>query len=161
MRSFFAVLLLGSMCGSVFAQQSQELFAQKLMDEIAAKHPEIVNIQLHMTPPYCPDQAAQVPKYCPDNIIIASGNAREKVGKKSDEADLNVIRSAKPVIETTKVAGKFDTMYPLYDQRGEVIGGVGINIKDTDEASARKDGQKIVDELREKIPSKAKLFERM
>lgn len=149
------------MCGSVSAQQSQELFAQKLMDEAAAKHPEIVNIQLHMTPPYCPDQAQQAPKYCPDNIIVASGNAREKVGKKSDEGDLNVIRSAKPLVETTKVAGMFDTTYPLYDQRGEVIGAVGVNIMDTDEATALKDGQKVADELREKILSKAKLFDRM
>ena len=116
-------------------------------------------IECTSTPPYCPDQTKEIPRYCPDNIIVASGNAPEKVGKKSDEGDLNVIRSAKPLVETTKVAGMFDTTYPLYDKRGEVIGAVGMNIKETDEAAALKHGQKIADELRDKVDSKAELFE--
>src|SRR5438105_9736723 len=57
-----------------------KIVAQKLVDELAAKHPELVRIGLHLTPP---NSAA--------NIIVAC-NIAARIGQKSDPEDLKAMQ---------------------------------------------------------------------
>src|SRR5260370_342428 len=83
--------------------QSNDIYAQRLVDRIAASHPELNVLGLHVTPPNSSD-----------NIIIACSN-RSKVGKKSDPDDLDVMKTLKPVIEVKNDRKIIDGGLPLYD----------------------------------------------
>lgn len=126
----------------------QNIWAQKLVDSLAARHPELVRIGLHVTPP----EGA-------DNIIVAS-NLTAKIGKKSDPEDLQAMRTGKPVV--VKEEGNFDVTLPLKDASGKLIGALGLTFKPADdekESSAVERARKIARGLEKQIPSKAKLFE--
>jgi hypothetical protein len=132
------------------AETPSEIFAQKLVDQIAAKHPEVNVIGLHVTP-----------FNSTDNIIVAI-NPAGKVGKKSDPDDLDVMRTGKPVVERRDDKGIFDLKLPLLDGPGKTIGMVVIEIKYSYEkqaSGALKRAKTVRDELRRQIPSKTKLFE--
>ncbi len=122
--------------------------AQKLVDDLAAKHPEIARIGLHLTPP----QGA-------DNVIVAS-NLPAKIGQKSDREDLRAMRSGRPVV--LKEAGSFDVTLPLHDASGKTIGALGLTFKPArgeQESAAIKRAKDAARELERQIPSAAKLFE--
>jgi hypothetical protein len=59
------------------ARLSTKIYGQQLVDELLTRHPEVLLIGLHVTPP---GEA--------DNVIIASNFGR--LGKKADEDDLNL-----------------------------------------------------------------------
>src|SRR5438876_518028 len=60
--------------------------AQRLVDELAKKHPELVRIGLHVTP-----------AGSSENIIVAS-NVAAKLGQKSDPEDLRAMETGRPVV---------------------------------------------------------------
>ncbi len=127
---------------------ANKTFAQKLVDDLAAKHSEITRIGLHLTPP----QGA-------DNIIVAS-NLPAKIGQKSDPEDLRAMRSGRPVV--LKEAGSFDVTLPLHDASGKTIGALGLTFKPArgeQESAAIKRAKDAARELEKQIPSAAKLFE--
>jgi len=127
---------------------ANKTFAQKLVDDLAAKHPEITRIGLHLTPP----QGA-------DNIIVAS-NLPAKIGQKSDPEDLRAMRSGRPVI--LQEAGSFDVTLPLHDASGKTIGALGLTFKPApgeQESSTIKRTRDAARELEKQIPSARKLFE--
>jgi hypothetical protein len=144
------LFLLGSM--HLFAQANQEnnIFAQKLVDQAIAKHPELRQIGLHTTPP----NSSQ-------SVIIAI-NDKKKVGKKSDPDDLDVMKTGKPTAELMEKKGIYDVGFPLLDQSGTIIGTVVMEIKLSSENTkegAMNRGKIIQGELRKEITSKEKLFE--
>jgi hypothetical protein len=125
-----------------------KILAQKLVDELAAKHPELVRIGLHLTPP----NGAE-------NIIVAS-NVTAKIGQKSDPEDLKAMETQSPVV--LKEGGNLDVTLPLHDTSHRVIGAIGLTLKplgDEKESSAVKRAQDIARELEAQVPSEAKLFE--
>src|SRR5579872_137368 len=98
----------------VLSQTPQKkIFAQKLVDETLAKHPEVVIMAMHVTPPNSPD-----------NVIIASNIGR--IGKKADEDDLRVIQTGKSNQEVNKKGDHFEVELVLQDVPGKTIGAVGI-----------------------------------
>jgi hypothetical protein len=126
------------------------IFAQKLTDEVAAAHPELNSLGLHVTPPDAPD-----------NVIIASTN-KAKVGQKSDDLDLEIIRTGKPSAGNRDKRKITDVKLPLADNQGEIIGMVVMEVKydyTKDPSAALERAKTINGELRKRIPSKAKLFE--
>ena len=125
-----------------------KILAQKLVDELAARHPELVRIGLHLTPPNGSE-----------NIIVAS-NVTAKIGQKSDPEDLKTMETESPVV--LKEGSNLDVTLPLHDTSHRVIGAIGLTLKplgDEKESSAVKRAQDIARELEAQVPSEAKLFE--
>ena len=130
------------------AQEGKKIYAQKLLDETLAKHKEVVIVAMHVTPPGKNE-----------NVIIASNIGR--IGKKADEDDLRVIETGKPNLEVNKKGDHFEVELVLQDQSGKTIGAVGIvfNYEKGKEPEFQKKAEQIRDEMKEKTPTRAKLFE--
>jgi hypothetical protein len=130
------------------AQDGKKIYAQKLLDETLAKHREVVIMAMHVTPPGKTE-----------NVIIASNIGR--IGKKADEDDLRVIETGKPNLEVNKKGDHFEVELVLQDQSGKTIGAVGIvfNYEKGKEAEFQKNAEQIRDEMKQKTPILAKLFE--
>jgi len=127
---------------------SSGIYAQRLVDELAARHPELVRIGMHVTPPNKPD-----------NIIIAC-NLSERIGRKSDPEDLKAMRSGQPVV--LKEVGNFDVTLPLHDAAGNAIGAIGLTFKplagERPEGAARR-ARAMAREIENQIASTNQLFE--
>jgi hypothetical protein len=150
-----AAVLAGASSLSAQVAPPNNIYAQKLTEEIAAKHPEVTIISLHMAPPGMTDA-----------VIVACSDV-SKVGKKSTpEHDLIVMKTGKPTGGANEgrrdAKSVFHFTYPLLDKPGAIIGGLVLEIKysySNDSSVAMKHGQSIADEFRAQIPSKTKLFE--
>jgi len=146
-----AVLALAQvLAGRLWAQDqdSKKILAQRLVDEVAAKHqPDLIYLGLH----------GQTPK-SKKSVIFASTDSG-KIGKKSSCADLHVVEKGIPVME---MKGKSTTVLErLLDSSGHTVGliVVGFNYTDGQEAEAAKLAKQVGEELAQQIPSKNKLFE--
>ncbi len=128
----------------------QKIFAQKLAEDEAAKHPEVNIVGFHVNPPNSAD-----------NIIIAASNSR-KVGKKSSPDDVEVITTGKPAVDKRVERSLTDVGLPLKDAQGTIIGMVVMEVKFSytkDEKVALKRAQQILSEIEKQVPTKDKLFE--
>ena len=130
------------------AQEGKKIYAQKLLDETLAKHKDVVVMAMHVTPPGKTD-----------NVIIASNIGR--IGKKADEDDMRVIETGKPNLEVNKKGDHYEVELVMEDQSGKTIGAVGIvfNYEKGKEAEYQKNAEQIRDEMKQKTPTLAKLFE--
>lgn len=121
------------------------IFAQALVEETVAKHPELTGLELATTPP---DQ-----QVC---VTIAATDPKE-IGDECDKGELTVIRTGKPTVEKEKDG--FDVTLPLHVS-GKIIGFIGMEFKSgQDEAGLLVRANPIAKELESRTPSKAKLFE--
>lgn len=131
------------------AQAPAKIYAQQLVDESLARHPEVIILAMHAKSPTDP----QYP-------IIASNIGR--IGKKADEDDMRVIKTGKPNLEVNATGNHFEVELPLQDASGKTIGALGVvfNYKaGDDKAGLQKKAEQVRDELRAKTPVEAKLFE--
>lgn len=147
--AYLMTLLVG--CGCVLfasAQEGKKIYAQKLVDETLGKHKEVVIMAMHVTPPGKTE-----------NVIIASNIGR--IGKKADEDDLRVIQTGKPNLEVNKKGDHFEVELVMQDQSGKTIGAVGIVFmyEKGKEAEFQKKAEQVRDEMKQKTPAIAKLFE--
>ncbi len=121
--------------------------AQRLVDELEKKHPELVRIGLHVTPPGSSE-----------NVIVAS-NVAAKVGQKSDLEDLRAMKTGRPVV--LREGENFDVTLPLHDATGKIIGAIGLTLKPIageQEGDTTRRASAIARELEKRIPSKGNLF---
>lgn len=105
-------LLLASLALPAAAQTPPKTYAQELVDRTVARHPELLVLAMHVTPP---DSA--------DNVIIASNIGR--IGKKADADDLSVVKSGKPRLSLNKAGDHFEVLMPFLDANGRQIGALG------------------------------------
>jgi len=142
------LVLLFGIAFCVSAQEGKKIYAQKLVDETLAKHKEVVIMAMHVTPPGKTE-----------NVIIASNIGR--IGKKADEDDMRVIETGKPNLEVNKKGDHFEVELVLQDQSGKTIGAVGIVFmyEKGKEAEFQKKAEQVRDEMKQKTPALAKLFE--
>ncbi|MDP9013542.1 MAG: hypothetical protein M3O41_12970 [Pseudomonadota bacterium] len=120
-------------------------FAQRLVDEALAKHPEVILLAIH----------AGAPKY----DIIASNFGR--IGKLGDEDDLRVIMKGTKNLELNKAGTHFEAELPLQTKGGKRIGAIGVvfNYKPGDDKAAlEKIATEIQKEMQARIPSSKTLF---
>jgi hypothetical protein len=120
-------------------------FAQKLVDEALAKHPQVLLLALH----------AGAPKY----DIVASNFGR--IGKLGDEDDLRCIHTGKDNLEVNKEGIHFEDQTPLRDQSGKIIGAIGIVFsykKGDDKLKLQAIAKEIQAEMKAAIPSSKKLL---
>ncbi len=132
-----------------YSETPTNTYAQKLVDETMASHPELQILALHITPPNSTD-----------NIILASSIGR--IGKKGDEDDLEVIKTGKPLLEVHISGKRFEVELQLHDASGKTIGAVStvFAYKPGDDKSRfQKQGELIRSEIEKKIPSVVKLVE--
>jgi hypothetical protein len=129
----------------VNAPHAQELVAATLHD-----HPEIQKLGLHAIPPGQQDYA------------IIANTFPSKVGKKSSDADLVVVKSGQPTVKKDDRGKFFDLCLPLADAKGRLI---GITVMEIPYAFATDPGQALAratavrDQMQTKIPEAAQLFE--
>ena len=122
-------------------------YAQKLVDQEIAKHPEIVILVFHV-----------ISKDGSDYPIIASNIGR--YGKKADEDDLRVIHTGKPNLEVNEAGNHFEVEMALHDASKKVIGAVACvyNYKKGDDQDALHQKAELVrEEVEKQIPSVEKL----
>jgi hypothetical protein len=111
-------------------------FAQKLVDEALAKHPEVLLLAIH----------ARAPKY----DIVASNFGR--IGKLGDEDDLRCIRTGKDNLEVDKTGRHYEVETPLRTRDGKIIGAIGIVFSykpGADKQAMQKIAQQVSREMQE------------
>lgn len=122
-------------------------FAQKLIDEALANHPEVILIAIHAKP------AGH------KNVIVASNFGR--IGKIGDEDDLRCIRTGKSNLELNSTGKHFEDELILLDGSGKTIGALGVvfNYKPGDDkVTLAKVAEQVRDEMKAKLPSEDALF---
>jgi hypothetical protein len=144
--ALFALLGLSTL--SVGAQPDRKNYAQQLVDETLAKHPEVIILAMHAKSP----TDAEYP-------IVASNIGR--IGKKADEDDMRVINTGKPNLEVNEAGNHFEVELTLQDASRRTIGALGVvfNYKQGDDKAAfQKKAEQVRDELRARIPTEKMLF---
>jgi hypothetical protein len=145
---YFDDLTVKNLGDSASAATGAKIYAQRLVDELALRHPELVRIGMHVTAPGKSE-----------NVIIAC-NLPERIGQKSDPEDLNAMKTGKTVV--LKEGADFDVTLPLHDAASKLIGALGLTFKprrgEQDADAARRAGT-IARELEKRIASASQLFE--
>ena len=127
--------------------------AQSIVVAEMARHPEIVKLGLHATPPAATD-----------NVIIAN-DITSKIGKKSSAADMEKLAAGKAVAVRIEKDSIYDLLLPITDAHGGDLNGGFVVMevpftKAVNEQEALKIGVVIRDELQAQIENKAALYER-
>src|ERR1700730_17808553 len=122
-------------------------FAQKLVDDALAKHPEVILIAIHAQPPGH------------KNVIVGSNFGR--IGEIGDEDDLRCIRTGKANLEVNSTGTHFEDELILQAASGKTIGALVVvfNYKPgNDKAAMEKIADQIRDEMKAQLPTKSALF---
>jgi hypothetical protein len=124
-------------------------YAQALVDEVLAKHPEVEIFAIHATPPDG------------DYNVIAGSNIG-RIGKKADNDDMRAIYTGKTNLEVNEAGNRFEVEMQLKDRAGRVIGAVSVvtAYRPGDDKQALEAGAvKIKEALERRIPDSASLFQ--
>ena len=129
-------------------------YAQRLVDEQVAKHPEVVIMAIH----------AKSPSDAAYPIIAWFGptGGKVRVGKKADEDDMRVITKGTENLEVNEKGDHFEVELPLQDMNKQTVGALAVvyNYKKGDnKAEFKKKAEQIRDDMRPKISSADKLNE--
>ena len=127
-----------------------KIYAQELVDLAVAAHPEIAQVEMHVTPP----KAA-------DNVVVAAYNGH--LGEKADAEDLEVIKTGKPSAGVNEAGDRYEVNLPLLDASRRTVGGIGIAFKykaGDDEAALDRKAAEIRDRLARRISHVANLMEK-
>jgi hypothetical protein len=128
---------------------SDRTLGQKIVLDMMARHPDMLILAFHVTPPGHKD-----------NIIMASNIGR--IGKKADEDDMRVINTGRPNLEVNENGIRFEVESVLKDQNGKNIGAVSVVLpyaKGDDKIALQKKADVISGEIAGQIPSAAALFQ--
>jgi hypothetical protein len=128
------------------------IYAQKLVEETLAAHPELMGFELAATPPG------------KTQCVTIASNETKGIGEKCDKAEFTAMKTNKPFVEKEKENGKevYDVTIPIHDSNGKIIATAGIDFKpepNQSDAQVTERSQQIAKELESKVNSKEKLFE--
>jgi hypothetical protein len=124
-------------------------YAQHLVDEELAKHPSVVILALHASPP----GKTGYP-------ILGSNIGR--IGKRADEDDLHVITTGEAKLEYNDTKDRYEVEEAQRDLNGEIIGATGVvfNYKPGDDVAAHKvEADQIESELARQISHEGNLVD--
>lgn len=122
--------------------------AQKLVDDVLSKHPDVITLALHVTPPKGRE-----------NIIVASNFGR--IGKKADSDDLKAV-SGESITAATAQGKRYSVELALRDASNKTIGALSVgfrNVPGENEQAFLSKAQSLRDELQKRIPSLESLVE--
>ena len=140
---------------------THKIYGQQLSDETMARHPELLSITLHGTPPGMNEV-----------YTMFAGSFPERIGNPDDPDDIDVIKKGITIVDprwnrTKDNPKKFVVLMPMRDAAGQNIGLVVYAFKNPP-ASANTSASEIEylrkstvlrDDLQKKIPSYNALFE--
>jgi TonB-dependent siderophore receptor len=128
-------------------------YAQELVERTVARHPELLVLDLHATPP---NGSA--------SVIVASTNAG-RIGSRSDPDDVDVIKTGTPFVEINKAGDQnVEVHLPLFDVDQRTVGEVEMTFpypsgSGLDNDALIKAAEKIRDELGRRILDLSSLVE--
>jgi hypothetical protein len=125
----------------------QRIYAQELVNQTLASHPEILVVAMHVTPPGNSE-----------NVIIASNIGR--IGKRADAEDRRVIDTGETLAKVNRNGDRFEVELLLHDASRREIGALAIVFpyKAGDPRSKFEEmAAAIRDELAARIPDVASL----
>ncbi|WP_333681511.1 hypothetical protein [Dyella sp.] len=131
----------------LYAQAPSKSYAQELVDQTIAAHPDIIVMAIHATPPKQKD-----------NVIIASNIGR--IGKKADSDDMGVVNTGKPLAEVNKAGDRLEVELPLLDTTGDTLGAISIVYpyhNGDDKQALQQRAEKIRDQLARRISNPGNL----
>lgn len=118
-------------------------YAQTLVDRTIAKHPDIIILATHSTPPG-------------STVNVISGSTIGRIGKKADEDDTRVIDKGETNLEVAENGKRFEVELPLNDAKGRRIGALGVVFayrKGEDKERLHAHAVAIRDEMARQVPS--------
>ena len=131
----------------LLAQTPAETYAQHLVNQSLAAHPDIAIMAMHVTPP---KQSV--------NVIIASNIGR--IGKPADSDDMGVVNTGKPAMALNAAGDHYEIELPLKDVTNDTVGAISIVYPykpGDDKAALAKRAEALRDQLRRKISNAANL----
>jgi hypothetical protein len=139
---------------------THRIYGQQLSDETMAKHPELLSVTLHGTPP----GTSEV-------YTMFAGSFPERIGNADDPDDIDVIKKGITIVDprwnrTKDDPKKFVVLMPMRDAAGQNVGLVVYAFKNppanantsASEMEYLKKSAALRDELQSRIPSYAALF---
>lgn len=143
------LILVGGIC--VAAMAAGKIFAQHLVEDAMARHPQVAGVEISSSPPG---------ETC---MTIASTEAGGR-GEKCDDDEFTAMKTNKPFVEKEKEGGKevYDITMPLHDASGKLIGTVGLDFKpdlSLQESEVVQLAGLVVHEMEVQVPTKARLFD--
>jgi iron complex outermembrane receptor protein len=118
-------------------------YAQSLVDRISARHPELLQVDIHAVPPG--SQAS----------VIVAAKDRSRVGKPSDPDDIEVARTGQPRVEINRVGNNnVEVEVPLLSVTRETVGAIELTfpyVAGTDRDALLQKANDIADEFRRRI----------
>src|SRR5215471_20453440 len=133
--------------GSTLAPE--KIYAQKLVNETIAAHPDLLVVAMHVTPPRAKE-----------NVIIASNIGR--IGKRADAEDRHVIDTGQTLAKVNRNGDRFEVELVLHDAARRPIGAIAIvfRYKAGDPPSKFEEAATAIrDELGARIPDVAALMQ--
>ena len=140
---------------------SHKIYGQKLSDETMSKHPELLSVTLHGTPPGMNE-----------TYTMFAGSYPERVGNADDPDDIDVIKKGITIVDprwkrTKDNPKKVVILMPMRDASGENVGLVVYAFKNppanphtsAQELAYLKKATVLRDALAKKIPSYNALFD--
>ena len=128
------------------------IYAQKLVNELMAAHPELLVVGLHTVAPGASEQT-----------MIATN--LDRVGKADDDDDVAVYKERKMIlVPNAKESNKFEVQMPMLDATGKIIGAYGFVFlykAGDDEVEILRKAKAIRAALAAQIPSHEALFKPM
>jgi hypothetical protein len=149
MKSGILIVLAALIAGGAQAGNSTQSYAQYLVAQALARHPQVLALTMHVTPPGTKG-----------NVIIASNIA--PLGTPANPDDLRVIQTQEPLVEVTKSGDRLAVELPLYDASRRAIGALGVQLglkPEADKKALVAAAAAIRDELGRRISHVANLME--
>jgi len=140
------ISLLLIIAASITCAQTPKIFAQKLVEETQAAHPEITGLELAATPPG---------KGCQ---TIAATEAKA-IGETCDKDELKARKWNRPRVEQENDG--FDVTVPVHDSAGRIIATAGMDFKmqpGRTKKTVIPEALKVRDDLEERLSLEAELF---
>jgi hypothetical protein len=129
-----------------------KIYAQKVVNETLAAHPEIMGLEISATSPK------------KGECTTIASDEELGIGEKCDRDEQEAMKTNKPVTDKTTDNKQefFDVNIPIHDANGKIIAVVGVDFKPDPTqtaAQATKGAQQIAKEIEAKVSSKEKLYE--
>ena len=122
--------------------------AQRLVDAVVARYPDLLVVSLHVTPPGSSE-----------NVIVASNIGR--IGKRADADDNVVLQSGSTHAKVNRNGDRFEVELVLHDAAQRPIGALAIVVAyhaADDRRQLVERAERIRDELAAQIPGVAALM---
>ncbi|HEV3141308.1 MAG TPA: hypothetical protein VGY57_12360, partial [Vicinamibacterales bacterium] len=121
----------------------------QLIDETAARAPDVLVVAMRVTPPKSSE-----------NVIVASNIGR--IGSASETDDVRVIETGVPKLEPAADGTRFRVELPLHDTSGVTVGALDVTLASTanaDRGLLQHKAEQIRDGLSRRILNAANLFD--